>query len=374
VGRDGEGCLENSCGAGHRGFKSLSLSQRAPRAGSASPCASAQGLSFKRRGSRPGVFPVTPGGDSEQGFQAESQLHALRRRQRALDAEHSVGVIEEPQSPLLVLAIRQARQPLGIVAMPDLLTQLAQLPGIALRGRLQQLCLSGDAGRLGQVLQLAGNAQRVLERDFALLDRLHGGLQCFELTSQRDLAVSAGGGDVGVRPNPVDGGVLTELVERLAAIALDYPGGRDIDGRFVRLGAPGNAPQPTWLAFAVSEWLGSSDASSHTSVGHLETAREQAQSELVALRARFVSGLPPGPVLFVKAPFRIDDDHNEYMWIVVTRWDSGGLHGLLANDPSYVKGLKDGDDVSVPDAEVWDWELQGPGVRREGNFGSRSAG
>jgi len=157
-------------------------------------------------------------------------------------------------------------------------------------------------------------------------------------------------------------------------IDLEYPGGQDVGAKFVRLRAPEGAHQPTWFASGLSEWLGSADESSHTSQEHLASAREHAQSELAALRARFVSGLPPGQVLFVKAPFRIDESHNEYMWIVVTRWDNGGLHGLLANDPTHVKGLRDGDAVSLSDSEVWDWELQGPGAKREGNFGSRSAG
>src|SRR5260221_7266441 len=109
--------------------------------------------------------------------------------------------------------------------MPDLLADPAQLPGIAFRRRLQQLRLGRPPGRFGQVLQLAGDGKRVLEGDVALLDRLDGRLQRFQLAGQGELAIGRCGGDVGVGADPVQGGVLTELVEGLPAIEGGHPAG-----------------------------------------------------------------------------------------------------------------------------------------------------
>jgi hypothetical protein len=168
---------------------------------------------------------ITPRRDSDEGFEAGAQLHPLRGRQRAFDAEHPVGVIEEPQPPLLVLAISLPGEAFGVIPMPDLLAQPAKFAGIAQGGRVQKLGLSRRSRRLGQVLQLAGDEERVLERDISLFDGFQGWPQGLQLTSQRDLAVGATGGDVGTGSDPVQCRVLTELVEGLPAIEGGNPTG-----------------------------------------------------------------------------------------------------------------------------------------------------
>ena len=80
------------------------------------------------------------------------------------------------------------------------------------------------------------------------------------------------------------------------------------------------------------------------------------------------AGLKPGERLLVKAPFARDDQGNEWMWIEVLEWDkSGGITGILQNDPFYIRRLRAGSRVKVRESEVFDYLLRKPDASFEGN-------
>jgi uncharacterized protein YegJ (DUF2314 family) len=97
-------------------------------------------------------------------------------------------------------------------------------------------------------------------------------------------------------------------------------------------------------------------------------ASEKARVRLAALRPAFIKGLPPGERLLVKAPFKRDDQGNEWMWVEVLRWpEEMNLEGLLQNDPFYIKKLKAGSRVILKFAELFDYIHYRADGTEEGN-------
>lgn len=62
----------------------------------------------------------------------------------------------------------------------------------------------------------------------------------------------------------------------------------------------------------------------------------------------------PGDTFAVKMPFA-DDAGQEFMWVSVTHIDDKGFHGLLDNEPAFVKTVKEGETVHVPRKNLNDW-------------------
>ena len=56
----------------------------------------------------------------------------------------------------------------------------------------------------------------------------------------------------------------------------------------------------------------------------------------------------------VKGPFT-DGTHTEFMWVQPTSIERETIHGLLANDPFQVRGLRQGKAVAIAFADVSDW-------------------
>jgi len=104
----------------------------------------------------------------------------------------------------------------------------------------------------------------------------------------------------------------------------------------------------------------------------MEAAHLQAVSELPRVRERFRAGLGPGEQLFVKHGFPYGEDQPEYMWVVVARWQGDRLHGHLANDPVYCLNLRAGQEVTLREAEVYDWLLMGADGNQEGGYTQRA--
>lgn len=94
---------------------------------------------------------------------------------------------------------------------------------------------------------------------------------------------------------------------------------------------------------------------------------EQAREKLFALKPAFLAGLPPGEVLFVKAPFQTPDGGREWMWVEVIEWKGDRISGTLQNDPVYIKDLQSGQRVEVSAAEVFDYIHEFADGTSEGN-------
>lgn len=104
----------------------------------------------------------------------------------------------------------------------------------------------------------------------------------------------------------------------------------------------------------------------------IKEASEAARRKLADWKLRFRSGLPTGSRLMVKGPFARDDEGNEWMWIEVLKWDEDGtLHGILKNDPAFIKNLKDGSEVTIHYDQVFDYLLYHADGSTEGNETSK---
>jgi hypothetical protein len=91
----------------------------------------------------------------------------------------------------------------------------------------------------------------------------------------------------------------------------------------------------------------------------LEEARAEATLQLAGpVRAAFAAGLPPGDVLFVKAPFDADQGRVEYLWLTVQSWEGGSLEGTLRSQPTWIVDLAPGDPVRVLESAVYDFLLK----------------
>jgi uncharacterized protein YegJ (DUF2314 family) len=101
----------------------------------------------------------------------------------------------------------------------------------------------------------------------------------------------------------------------------------------------------------------------------LNAARDRARQVLLTeKKATFRKGPPLGEVLLVKAPFPTDDNSLEWMWVEVLNWDAGGtLTGILQNQPQKIAALKPGSEVTVKEADLFDYIIRRADGTSEGN-------
>lgn len=99
----------------------------------------------------------------------------------------------------------------------------------------------------------------------------------------------------------------------------------------------------------------------------LLAARDAARAKMPELRDRFNRGLRPGEVLMVKAPFATDHEGREWMWVEVAAWKGDRITGTLQNTPDDVQHLKQGQDVVVSQAELFDYLFKRADGTLEGN-------
>jgi uncharacterized protein YegJ (DUF2314 family) len=55
------------------------------------------------------------------------------------------------------------------------------------------------------------------------------------------------------------------------------------------------------------------------------------------------------------------------MWVEVTRWSDGKIEGLLANDPFEIPSLRAGQNVTVNEADIFDYIHRHADGKQEGN-------
>ncbi len=87
---------------------------------------------------------------------------------------------------------------------------------------------------------------------------------------------------------------------------------------------------------------------------------------LAEVKPLFLKGLPFDEHLTVKAPF-VEGEQTEWMWLQVIRWEGHKIHGILNNQPHYLRGVRQGAQVSVDEGSVFDYELHLPDGGTEGN-------
>jgi uncharacterized protein YegJ (DUF2314 family) len=127
--------------------------------------------------------------------------------------------------------------------------------------------------------------------------------------------------------------------------------------------------QGIWLNRVLDELFGSEDPICYMGSDSqaMAAAHERAIRELAAVKRRFQAGLPPGETLLVKYGFPAQAGH-EYMWIAVNTWTGRHLKGQLSNDPQMRLDLRAGQTVKISESDVFDWMLQLPDGRSQGNF------
>ena len=99
----------------------------------------------------------------------------------------------------------------------------------------------------------------------------------------------------------------------------------------------------------------------------IEAASKAAKEKLPQLKQRFNAGLEVGESLSLKAPFPTTSGGNEWMWVEVTQWSDQEIIGILRNIPRDVPTLKEGDRVTVLQADVFDYIFYNKDGTSEGN-------
>lgn len=118
----------------------------------------------------------------------------------------------------------------------------------------------------------------------------------------------------------------------------------------------------------VSSFFGSDDRVTY--VKHNEellAASARAKEQLPSLQKAFAAGLQPGEYIEVKAPFKIESEGEEWMWVEVTSWQGNRIGGVLNNDPERVSNLHSGQHVEVRQEDIFDYLHTFADKRTEGN-------
>jgi hypothetical protein len=87
----------------------------------------------------------------------------------------------------------------------------------------------------------------------------------------------------------------------------------------------------------------------------MQAASRRARETLGEVHKRFRAGLPNDQALVIKLGLETTRGGREYVWIKVRDWTPDGvLIGTLETEPHEVPGLKHGQEMQVPEAEVFD--------------------
>jgi len=95
---------------------------------------------------------------------------------------------------------------------------------------------------------------------------------------------------------------------------------------------------------------------------------EEAQSTYPAAKRRYLAGLPPRHTFFVTTLLRDKLGHFENVFVVVYRISGQEVTGRIANPVNVVRGYRNGQLLSFPEADVLDWMISNPDGSEEGNF------
>ena len=101
----------------------------------------------------------------------------------------------------------------------------------------------------------------------------------------------------------------------------------------------------------------------------LEEASAAARKKLPGLQRDFLTGLEPGEVIMVKAPFEVPDveDGREWMWVEISKWSGDDIIGILKSEPFQIPELHAGQEVKVHADDIFDYIRRHPNGESEGN-------
>jgi len=228
---------------------------------------------------------------------------------------------------------------------------------------LQLLEIPPNLERLSVLLNSV--AQYLIDSGFKAALERHGEIDALELDSE-----------IGIEP-------------QLVARALARPGtGDGLRGVRIGLRFDADAQPPTvtivrppdvtlsqaeWLytvVEALSEQKSETPIMAKTDSDEMTAAHERAMAEMPEVKQRFGGGLRPGEVLFMKYGFGTPDGDREFMWFAVTGWSGPMVAGQLANEPRQIPTLRLGQEVSIPEGDVFDWMVQRPDGSHDGGYTS----
>ena len=133
---------------------------------------------------------------------------------------------------------------------------------------------------------------------------------------------------------------------------------------------PGRTPIERQAAF-LGKFFGAQDQVSYVPDydAALLAARDRARKILLTeKKPAFRNGQPLGEMLLVKAPFATDDGGQEWMWVEVLEWHADGrIGGVLQNRPARIAALRAGAEVTVQEADLFDYMLRRANGPQEGN-------
>lgn len=138
-------------------------------------------------------------------------------------------------------------------------------------------------------------------------------------------------------------------------------------GRQIELRFAGGAGARVAMNVALQRMFGRLDAPSATfeADAEFEKAVEASRARLLAERERIRAAMADGAALAIVGQF-VEGEDMELLWIDVHAWDGATLKGTLDNDPDFIRGLRRGSDVEIPQDEVIDWKLTRPDGTQEG--------
>ncbi len=140
---------------------------------------------------------------------------------------------------------------------------------------------------------------------------------------------------------------------RLIEIAFGRYPGRDVHAKQTKL---------------LDTLFGSQDGVTHIEhTDELLAASQRAKEKLPFLQKKFNEGLQPGGYILVKAPFKVPDGGNEWMWVEITEWKENAIRGVLSNEPFYIPTLHAGQVVEIKQEDVFDYLERFPDGTEEGN-------
>lgn len=172
--------------------------------------------------------------------------------------------------------------------------------------------------------------------------------------------------------------IPAEGVRGWTTIRLEYRPGRRGRESYLRLGPPRhfNEGRSVWLNSMLVDLLGVKREIHKVADDDevMAKAHARAVATLPQFKKRFRAGPEPGEVYFVKHGFpRHDNDHHEFMWVIVKTWSGGRIKGILANDPTHRIDLRSGQPITLTEADVFDWLLTLPDGTQQGGFTNLAA-
>ena len=88
-----------------------------------------------------------------------------------------------------------------------------------------------------------------------------------------------------------------------------------------------------------------------------------------AAKKRYLAGLPRGYTFAVRK--HLSDrggERNEEVFVYVDSIKGGTVYGRIASELTAVRSYRQGQHISFPESEVWDWMIVHPDGSEEGNY------